>query len=66
MDSEEYLERFLKELNGFHPSIKFNFQKSKKKVNFLNVVVKINGWFLRRDYPQRTVEEQVDRAFKII
>ena len=31
-DSEENLERFLKELNGFHPNIKFTSEKSKIKV----------------------------------
>ena len=40
MDSEENLEGFIKELNGFHPSIKFTFDKSKMKVNFLYVVVR--------------------------
>ena len=36
-DSEEKFERFLKEISGFHPNIKFTFEKSKKKVNFLDV-----------------------------
>ena len=40
-DSEGILESLLKELNGFHPSIKFTFDKSKVKVNFLDVVIKI-------------------------
>ena len=31
-DSEGNLERFLKELNGFHPSIKFTFEKSEIKL----------------------------------
>ena len=123
-DSEENLESFLKEFNGFHSSIKFTFAKSKVKVNFLDLVIKIKdgklstglysnpvdshqylhynschgehrkrsiiysqnlrlrricsgkkylkshvndlkGWFLRRCYPQRIVEEQVDSAFKL-
>ena len=42
-DSEGNLERFLKELNGFHPSIKFTFEKSDMKVNFLDVVIKIKS-----------------------
>ena len=25
----------------------------------------LKGWFLRRDYPQRIVEEQVDKAFRL-
>ena len=119
--SEENLKRFFKELNGFHPSITFTFEKSKMKVNFSDAVIKIKnrrlstdlyskpvdshyynsghaeyikksiiysqtlrlkriwserkdlkchakeqkGWFLRRGYPQRIVEEQVDRAFTL-
>ena len=39
-DSEKNLERFLNKLNGFLPIIKFNFEKSKMKVNFLDVVIK--------------------------
>ena len=38
--SEENLERFLKELNGFHPTVKFTFEKSEMKSNFLDVVIK--------------------------
>ena len=115
---------FLKELNGFHPSIKLTFGKLKAKVNFFHVVIKIKngrlstdlyskpvnrhqylhynfchaehikksiiysqtlrlrricserkdlkshvkdlkGWFLRRGYPQRIVEEQVGRKFRL-
>ena len=48
-DSEGNLERFLKELNGFHPSIKFTFEKSEIKVNFLHVVIKINSGRLSTD-----------------
>ena len=42
-DSEGNLERFLKELNGFHLSIKFTFEKSEMKANFLDVVIKIKS-----------------------
>ena len=55
-NSEENLERFLKELNGFHPSIKFTFQKSKMKVNFLNVVIKIKNGRLSTDLYSKPVD----------
>ena len=42
-DSEENLERFLKELNGFHSSVKFILEKSKMKVNSLDTDVKIKN-----------------------
>ena len=48
-DSEENLESFLKDLKGFHPSIKFTFGKSKVKVNFLDVVMKIKNGRLSTD-----------------
>ena len=48
-DSEEILERFLKELNFFHPNIKFTFEKLKMKVYFLDVVVKIKNGRLSTD-----------------
>ena len=38
---EESLEKFLEELNKFHPSLKFTYQKSKGKINLLDVVIKI-------------------------
>ena len=55
-DSEENLERFLKELNGFHPSIKFTFEKSKMKVNFLDVVIKIKNGRLSTDLYSKPVD----------
>ena len=41
--SKENLERFLKELNGFYSRIKITFEKSKVKVNFLDLVIKIKN-----------------------
>ena len=55
-NSEENLERFLKELNGFHPSIKFTFEKSKMKVNFLDVVIKIKNGRLSTDFYSKPVD----------
>ena len=39
----------LKELNRFHPNIKFTFGKSKMKVNFLDVVTEIKNGRLSTD-----------------
>ena len=57
-DSEENLEKFLKELNGFQPSIKFTFKKSKMKmkVNFLDVVIKIKNGRLSTDLWSKPVD----------
>ena len=40
-ESEESLEKFLEDLNKFHPDLKFTYEKSKEKVSFLDVVIKI-------------------------
>ena len=40
---ENKLESFLQRLNTFHPNLKFTQEKSKKSINFLDVVVKISG-----------------------
>ena len=55
-DSEENLEKILKKLNGFHPSIKFTFEKSKMKVNFLDVVIKIKNGRLSTDLYSKPVD----------
>ena len=55
-DREENLERFLKELNGFHPSIKFTLEKLKMKVNFLDVVIKIKNGRLSTDLYYKPVD----------
>ena len=55
-DSEGNLERFLKDLNGFHPSIKFTFEKSEMKVNFLDVVIKIKSGRLNTDLCSKLVD----------
>ena len=54
-DSEENLERFLKELNGFHSNIKFTFKKSKTNVNFFDVVIKIKNGRLSTDLYSKPV-----------
>ena len=40
-DSEEKLDRFLEDLNNFHPNLKFTYEKSKDNINFLDVAIKI-------------------------
>ena len=40
-DSEENLNKFLKDLNEFHPNLKFTYEKSKEKINFLDLVIKL-------------------------
>ena len=40
-DSEENLNKFLKDLNEFHPNLKFRYEKSKEKINFLDLVIEL-------------------------
>ena len=40
-DSEENLNKFLKDLNEFHPNLKFTYEKSKEKINFSDLVIKL-------------------------
>ena len=40
-DSEENLNKFLKDLNEFHRNLKFTHEKSKEKINFLDLVSKL-------------------------
>ena len=53
---EENLYKFLKELNGFHPNIKFTFEKLKMKVNFLDVVTEIMNGRLSTDLCPKLVD----------
>ena len=39
--SEENLNKFPKDLNEFHPDLKFKYEKSKEKINFLDLVIKL-------------------------
>ena len=55
-DSEKTLTKFLKELNGFHPSVKCTFEKSKMKVNFLDVVMQIKNGRLSTDLFSKPVD----------
>ena len=58
-NSEENLERFLKDLNGFHSSIKFTFEKSKIKINFLDVVIKIKNGRLSKYLSSKPVDSHM-------
>ena len=40
-ESDESLEKFLQDLNKFHPNLKFTYEKSKGKINCLDEVIKI-------------------------
>ena len=40
-DTEENLDKFLEDLNKFHPNLRFTYEKSREKINFLDVVIKI-------------------------
>ena len=42
-DSEENLNKFLKDLNEFHPNLKFTYEKSKEKIIFLGVAIKLTN-----------------------
>ena len=55
-DSEKNLEKCLKELNRFHPNIKFAFEKLKMKVNFLEVVTEIKNGRLSIDLCSKLVD----------
>ena len=48
-ESEEKLDEFLKNLNNFHPNLKFTSEKSKKSVNFLDVKVSLIDQHLETD-----------------
>ena len=37
---EENLNKFLEYLNEFHPNLKFEHEKSKEKINFLDIAIK--------------------------
>ena len=55
-DSEKKLQKCLKELNRFHPSIKFTFEKSKMKVNSLGVLTEIKNERLSTDHCSKLVD----------
>ena len=40
-DSEENLNKFLKDLNEFHHNLRFTYKKSKEKINCLDLVIKL-------------------------
>ena len=40
-DSEENLNKFLKHLYEFYPNLKCTYEKSKKKINCLDLVIKL-------------------------
>ena len=55
-DSEKKLQKCLKGLNRFHPSIKCTFEKSKMKVNSLDVLTEIKNGRLSTDLCSKLVD----------
>ena len=49
-EGEESLEKFLEDLNKFHPNLKFTYEKSKEKINFLDAVIKIKEGRIITDF----------------
>ena len=39
-DSEENLNKYLKDLNDFHPNLRSTYEKSKQKINLSDLVIK--------------------------
>ena len=39
-DTEENLDKFFEDFNKFHPNLTFTYEKSREKINFLDVVIK--------------------------
>ena len=39
--TEENLDKFLEDLNKLYPNLRFTYEKSREKINFLDVVIKI-------------------------
>ena len=48
-DTEESLKTFLKDLNSFKRNLKFTYEKSRKKINFLDVVIRITNGVMTTD-----------------
>ena len=42
-DSEENLNKFLKDLNEFHPNLRFTYEKSKEKINFSDLFIQFTN-----------------------
>ena len=40
-DTEKNLDKLLDDLNKFYPNLRFTYEKSREKINFLDVVIKI-------------------------
>ena len=40
-DTEENLDKFLEDLNKFHPNLRFTYEKLREKISFLDIVIKL-------------------------
>ena len=50
IDSGENLNKFLKDLNEFHPNLKFTHEKFIEKINFLDLVIKLTDGKIVTDF----------------
>ena len=55
-DSEENCDKFLKDPNEFHSYLKFTYNKSKQKMTFLDLVIKLTGGKIVTDLYCRSTE----------
>ena len=62
-NSKENLDRFLKELYGFYSRIKTTFEKSKVKVNFLDLIIKIKNGRLSTNLHTKPVDSHQSLQF---
>ena len=55
-----------KVFNGFHPKIKLTYKKSKEKVNFLEVAVKIKNGRLNTDLYSKLVNNHQQHYYSLL
>ena len=61
-DTEENLDKFLEDLNKFHPSLRFTYEKSREKISWMYTA---NSKFSRRNFPTDIIKS-VSEYFKAI
>ena len=59
-DSGENLNKFLKDLNEFHPNLKFTYEKSKEKIIFLDLLIKLTHGKIVTDFYCKPTDLQYD------
>ena len=70
-DSERNLNKFLEDLNEFHPILKFTYENSKEKIYFLDLVIKFTDDYIvtdlyckPKDYLEKVISKQVNRDLR--